>query len=111
MEQIEPVALPVTVRDRLVPAVLWPQRGRAAPLVLLGHGGGSHKSAPLQQALAIRLVDQGLAVLAIDGPAHGERAERPDMTPGEYQADLVARGVENVVRDMVEDWIAAIGVG
>ncbi|MEZ5098037.1 MAG: hypothetical protein R2731_19325 [Nocardioides sp.] len=26
-----------------------------------------------------------MAVVAIDGPAHGERAERPDMAPGEYQ--------------------------
>jgi dienelactone hydrolase len=108
MEQIEPAALPVRVRDRNVPTVLWRRHDRAGPLVLLGHGGSSHKTAPRQQALANKLVDVGLAVLAIDGPAHGERAERPDMTPGEYQAGLVARGVENVVRDMVEDWIAAI---
>jgi hypothetical protein len=30
------------------------------------------------------------------------------MAPGEYQAGLVARGIERVVRDMVEDWMAAI---
>lgn len=109
MEQIEPIPLPVTVGDRKVPAVLWKRDGPIAPLVLLGHGGSSHKTAPRQRALASRLVAAGMAVVAIDGPAHGERAERPNMTPGEYQADLVARGVELVVRDMVDDWMAAIG--
>ncbi len=109
MELIEPTPLAVTVGDREVPAVLWQRLDSVAPLVLLGHGGSSHKSAPRQQALANRLVAVGMTVVAIDGPAHGERAERPNMAPGEYQADLVARGVESVVRDMVDDWIAAIG--
>ena len=109
MQPIEPTPLAVTVGDRKVPAVMWHRHGREAPLVLLGHGGSSHKTAPRQQALASRLVSGGMAVVAIDGPAHGDRAERPDMAPGEYQADLVARGVESVVRDMVDDWVAAIG--
>jgi dienelactone hydrolase len=109
MEQIEPTPLAVVVGDREVPAVLWQSDGNKAPLVLLGHGGSSHKTAPRQQALANRLVARGMAVVAIDGPAHGERAERPDMAPGEYQGDLVARGIESVVRNMVDDWIAAIG--
>lgn len=108
MEQIEPVPLAVTVGDRKVPAVIWTRHVREAPLVLLGHGGSSHKAAHPQRALANRLVAGGMAVVAIDGPAHGERAERPGMAPGEYQADLVARGVESVVRGMVDDWIAAI---
>lgn len=109
MEQIEPSPLAVAVEDRTVPAVLWRPLDGDVPLVLLGHGGGSHKTAPRQRMLATRLVAAGIAVLAIDGPAHGERAERPDMAPGEYQADLVARGVESVVRGMVDDWIAAVG--
>lgn len=109
MEQIEPTPLVVTVGDRRVPAVLWRRDGDESPLVLLGHGGSSHKTAPRQQTLANRLVARGMAVLAIDGPAHGARAARPNMAPGEYQTDLVARGVESVVRNMVDDWIAAIG--
>lgn len=109
MEPYGPTPLTVSVGDRTVPAVCWRPHDRDAPLVLLGHGGGSHKAAPRQQALANRLVNAGLAVLAIDGPAHGERAERPDMVPGQYQAGLVARGVESVVRGMVEDWMAAVG--
>jgi len=110
MEQVEPIPLAVMVGSRRVPTVLWQRNeGGAAPLVLLGHGGSSHKTAPRQQALASRLVRAGLAVLAIDGPAHGERAAGHEMAPGEYQADLVARGIEVVVRDMVEDWMAAVG--
>lgn len=107
MEIIAPTPLAVTVGERKVPAVLWRRPGSQAPLVLLGHGGSSHKTAPRQQAIASRLVSAGMTVVAIDGPAHGERAERA-MAPGEYQADLVARGVDSVVRDMVDDWKAAI---
>lgn len=107
MQPIEPTQLAVTVAERRVPAVLWRQSLAAAPVVLLGHGGSSHKSASRQQEIASQLVAAGLAVAAIDGPAHGERAKRP-MAPGEYQADLVARGIESVVHDMVDDWIAAI---
>lgn len=109
MEQAEPAPLAVRVGDREVPTVLWRPHGAKAPLVLLGHGGSGHKTAPRQLALAQRLVDEGLAVLAIDGPAHGKRAVRPDMAPGEYQAGLAARGLESVVRDVVEDWAAAVG--
>lgn len=77
--------------------------------MLLGHGGSGHKTAPRQQALATRLVAEGMTVVAIDGPAHGERAVHPDMARGDYQAHLVARGIGTVVRDIVEDWTAAVG--
>lgn len=109
-QQTEPRPLAVSVDGRKVPAVLWHRHDHQSPLVLLGHGGSGHKTASRQQALANRLVAAGMTVAAIDGPAHGDRAERRDMKPGEYQADLVARGLESVVRDMVDDWIAAIDV-
>lgn len=107
METIEPTPLAVAVGERRVPTVLWQRPGGRGPLVLLGHGGSSHKTAPRQQAIARRLVSAGMTVAAIDGPAHGERVERV-MAPGEYQADLVARGIDSVVQGMVDDWKAAI---
>ncbi|GAA3683253.1 hypothetical protein GCM10022237_47440 [Nocardioides ginsengisoli] len=108
MESVAPRPLAVTADTRRVPAVMWVARGVGpAPLVLLGHGGSGHKTATRQQMLAERLAGAGVCVVAIDGPLHGERAPRP-MAPGEYQAELVARGMDIVVRDMVEDWTAAI---
>ena len=107
MQPVEPTALAVTVGERVVPAVLWRGTTEVTPLVLLGHGGSGHKTAPRQMLLANRLVAAGLTVVAIDGPLHGERAGH-SMSPGEYQAALVARGVESVIGDMVDDWRAAV---
>lgn len=102
-----PRPLDVAVGTRRVPAVLWAAVDGGAPLVLLGHGGGGHKSAPRQQALARQLVAAGMSVLAIDGPAHGERA--PDVaSPAQYQRLLVTRRMASVVEEMVEDWTAAV---
>ena len=47
------------------------------PLVLIGHGGTSHKRTPYVLSLARRLVRHAdYAVAAIDAPHHGDRAER-----------------------------------
>lgn len=110
MRTVDPEPLDVTAGGRRVPAVRWQAASPTAPLVLLGHGGGSHKTAPRQVALARRLVAGGLTVLAIDGPAHGERAVGVDQSPGRYQAELVARGIDVVVDEMVEDWLTALEV-
>lgn len=106
---MEPRPLQVQVGARAVPTVIW-RTPQARGLVLLGHGGGggSHKLGARQQLLASCFVDAGLAVVSIDGPAHGDRAPRPGMAPGAYQTDLVERGVDAVVRDMVDDWLAAL---
>lgn len=109
MEVVEPIPLAVRVGEREVPAVLWAPAANDAPLVLLGHGGSGHKTSPRQQALAGRLVAAGIAVGAIDGPAHGDRVQGA-MAPAEYQAELAARGVQTVAQDMVDDWMAAIDV-
>lgn len=105
MDPIEPTPLAVTVDARRVPTVLWRRPGPAVPMVLLGHGGSGHKSAARQRAIADRIVAAGLVAVAIDGPAHGERALHP---PGDYQSHLAARGIESVLRDTVADWHAAI---
>ena len=61
--------------SRTVPGVLWTPvgAGPATPLVLLGHGASGHKGADYVIDLAERLVGQGLAAAAIDGPVHGDR--------------------------------------
>ncbi|MEU2353441.1 alpha/beta hydrolase [Streptomyces misionensis] len=63
-----------------IPGVLRsPQAGsRRAPLVLMGHGGGTHKKWPGMVGRAHRLVTAGgFHVAVIDAPGHGERPRTP----------------------------------
>ncbi len=66
-----------------VPGAVWAPAGAAGPrpLVLLGHGGGGHKTAPAITARARRYVTaNGFAVAAIDAPGWGGRP-----VPAEYE--------------------------
>jgi pimeloyl-ACP methyl ester carboxylesterase len=98
-----------------IPGVLCTPAGDSGPrpLVLLGHGGGQHKTAPGVVAYAHRYVTAaGFAAVAIDAPAHGDRPRsepherfvavlRERMAAGEpvgehverYNAELAARAV------------------
>jgi dienelactone hydrolase len=66
--------LPFTFGE--IPGVLWTPDGTdgTRPLILMGHGGGQHKSAPGIVARARRFAAEcGFAVAAVDAPAHGDR--------------------------------------
>ncbi|HEX6500625.1 MAG TPA: alpha/beta hydrolase [Micromonosporaceae bacterium] len=59
-----------------IPGVLWSPASGAdrAPLVLMGHGGGTHKRWPAMTGRAHRLVTEcGYHVAVIDAPGHGDR--------------------------------------
>lgn len=69
------------VEDEIVPGIIWSPEGSISPrpLVLLGHGGTQHKRTPNILGLARRFVRHlGYTAVAIDAPAHGERALDPE---------------------------------
>ena len=65
----------LTVDGRTVPGVYWrPTQRTVERLVLLGHGGSTHKKTEYIVDIAERLAERGIASMAIDGPGHGDRA-------------------------------------
>ena len=67
-----------------VPGAVWAPADAAGPrpLVLLGHGGGGHRTAPPIVGRARRLVaGSGYAVAAIDAPGWGGRPVPADYEP------------------------------
>jgi dienelactone hydrolase len=106
----------VTAGDRQVfGATWWPaDLDDNAPLVLVGHGGIFHKKTPSVVARAIDLTRAGMAVAAIDGPAHGERRtggtdlDDTEATWADYQELMQRDGADAVAATMTEDWKAAL---
>jgi pimeloyl-ACP methyl ester carboxylesterase len=110
-----------TVGD--VPGVLWsPASGAAgrAPLVLMGHGGGTHKKAPAMAGRAQRLVTGcGFHVAVIDAPGHGDRPRTAHdeqeialmqraMAAGEPVGPIVVRYNAHLAELAVPEWRATL---
>jgi dienelactone hydrolase len=98
---------------RTIPGLLWTPEGEAAPpaLVLLGHGGASHKRQGYILALARRLVrHHGFAAAAIDGPVHGDRRADGAGMDLAIQGDFarVWRDDPTMTDEMVADWRATL---
>ncbi|MCO5967415.1 dienelactone hydrolase family protein [Actinoallomurus soli] len=104
-----------------IPGVLWtPEDSRGArALILIGHGGGRHKTAPGVVTRARRYAAEGFAVVAIDAPDHGERprteefgriaaALRSGMAAGEDLGALVAGMHAHLAGRAVADWQAVL---
>jgi dienelactone hydrolase len=104
------------------PGVVWaPTRAYGPrPLVLLGHGGGGHSTAPLMISRARRYVTgSGYAVAALDIPGWGGRPVPPEYAPfnaeieeltaaGKPLGDAFARRGVVAAELAVPEWRAAI---
>ncbi|HEY2193337.1 MAG TPA: alpha/beta hydrolase [Actinomycetospora sp.] len=104
-----------------VPGLLFsPASGAGGPLVLLGHGGGTHKRWPRFVGRAHRLVlDGGFTVAALDAPGHGDRPRTPTderevaalrrvQAAGEPIGPVVERYNLDIARRSVPEWRAAL---
>ncbi|MFE0206586.1 dienelactone hydrolase family protein [Streptomyces sp. NPDC058985] len=104
-----------------IPGVLWtPEDARGTrPLILLGHGGGQHKTAPGTVSRARRYAAEGFAVVAIDAPNHGDRPKdekfgriaaemRAGMAAGGNPSGLVAGMHNYLAPQAVAEWQAVL---
>jgi dienelactone hydrolase len=101
-----------------IPGVLWTPEGAAGtrPLILMGHGGGQHKTAPRIVAGARRFVAEcGFAAVAIDAPGHGDRPKTAELdraftrmrtgaAAGEPMFPLVAELHTLLAQQSVPEW-------
>ncbi|XBB67936.1 dienelactone hydrolase family protein [Nocardioides sp. WV_118_6] len=91
------------------PRAVWhpaaPPRDGEASVVLLGHGGRSHKTGERNARIAPLLVRHGLTVVALDGPFHGDRAP---VAGADYQELMVAEGIDVVLDRCGDEWLAVI---
>jgi len=101
-----------------IPGVLWTPAGATGPhpLVLVGHGGGQHKTAPGVVGRARRYVTEcGFAAASIDAPAHGDRPQseehrrfsaviRERAAAGEPVGPLIPGYNETIAAQAVPEW-------
>ncbi len=105
----QPERLVVTRNGVAIPACVWKPAGPSRGIVLACHGGSGHKQSPAIVAIASTLTRSGLAVLAIDGPVHGERRLDGDMTAPTAIASFHEAWRAGVGRlDIGEDFSAAL---
>jgi len=96
-------------RSGAVPGVAWLPEAAARPAaVLLFHGGSGHKRSERVLRMGRWLAaTAGLAVMAVDGPYHGDRVRAP-MASALYQQLIADEGVERVTARMTRDWLDAL---
>jgi dienelactone hydrolase len=100
-----------------IPGVLWSPATAPedAPLILMGHGGGTHKKAPAMTGRAGLLVTAGFHVAVIDAPGHGDRprsahdeAEIAELyrarEAGEPEGPIVVRYNAHLAELAVPEW-------
>jgi pimeloyl-ACP methyl ester carboxylesterase len=105
-----------------IPGVLWSPASGAdrAPLVLMGHGGGTHKKWPAMTGRAHRLVTGcGFHVACIDAPGHGDRPRTAHdeqeiaalyaaRAAGEPEGPVVVRYNAHLAERAVPEWRTAL---
>ncbi|WP_321845866.1 alpha/beta hydrolase [Paraburkholderia bannensis] len=92
-----------------VPAQIWSPAGAPRALVLALHGGSGHKQSDAILAIASAFTRRGCAVLAIDGPVHGERRIDCDLSSGTARTAFREAWRAGVGRtDIAADFCAAL---
>lgn len=105
-----------------IPGVLWSPASGAdrAPVVLMGHGGGTHKRWPAMTGRAHLLVTGcGFHVACVDAPGHGDRPRTAHdeqeiavmlqaRAAGEPEGPIVVRYNAHLAERAVPEWQATL---
>jgi dienelactone hydrolase len=110
------IAVSVQGSGEIVPALVWlpAEPSGPRPVVLVGHGAGGHKGAPIVERTAGLLTTMGLTALSIDCPYHGDRtpAAEVGLTAAQRRERLGLDGWRErnarAVPQAVADWRAAL---
>ncbi|MBA57989.1 MAG: alpha/beta hydrolase [Gammaproteobacteria bacterium] len=95
------------VEGRFVPGVYWTPRSGADRLIMLGHGGTTHKKTGYILTVAHLLLQKGFAAMAIDGPGHGDR-DTTGISNGEEAEFERAWDQGGGTKASTSDWIASL---
>jgi len=106
LETAEERGFTLNVEGRQVPGVYWAPKEGGDRLVLLGHGGTTHKKTDYILVMADLLAKKGIATMAIDGPGHGDRADLSDEVDAGWFERAWNNGGGNA--GMLADWRAAL---
>jgi len=99
------------VAGRWVPGLLWTPSGASGPrpLVLLGHGGTSHKRSNYILAMGRMLARRnGFAAAAIDQQEHGERRSQTQNGPPGREQIRERLFNQQATQNAVEEWKAVV---
>ena len=105
-EAMEERGFTLSVDGHEVPGVYWDPKDGGERLVLLGHGGTTHKKYEYITLMADQLARKGIATMAIDGPGHGDRAHEGDPMSQNWFMDAWNAGGGN--DGMLADWRASL---
>jgi pimeloyl-ACP methyl ester carboxylesterase len=86
---VEEGSFALEVEGESVPGLIWRPDGAdgPTPLVLIGHGGTTHKRVDYVLSLARRFVRHlGYSAVAIDAPGHGDRVRDPEAAAAARRA-------------------------
>lgn len=96
----------LAVAGHKVPGVYWAPKEGSQRLVLLGHGGTTHKRIDYIVQVANMLCARGIAAMAIDGPGHGDRrTQQWSGDAGEFDQAWIQNGGTKTV---LADWRVAL---
>jgi dienelactone hydrolase len=102
-----------------IPGILWTPTSSPAPLILLGHPGGSRNMYPRLASRARRFLTNGFAAATIELPGSGDRPRSADaeraradlhraLAAGELVDEIVHRLVIPLVDKAVPEWQSAL---
>jgi len=102
---VKETSFEIEVNGQIIPGVLWTPKGAEGtrPLVLFGHGGSQHKRVDniLRSARDLATTEY-YAVVAIDGPGHGDRAPVKSANSRAELGKLMAKS------NVTKEWQAVI---